>query len=335
MLKYKGPGLPPGTRRQRFISSLTPANIQTADFFDLSSLRRPSICFPTTPDDSEYQTYYENSPSRRGEIYPFPPDTRGFFYFAPQPGLGPLASSFRFRCTPTADPTSWDEGHDLLRSNGLPWQTLVAQTAVSKSPFLRNQLLHEKYLTLKSLTEWHKRLEGRQWLPSSYVLFGLRQLFPVDFGQSLNFHVLTKEKVYQARLRNIFSANRKGTNCEYPFQGTGLAHFELSTTSPHLLHLRIVKILTPVTASDVGSESNSESASEAEAETTSDADELRASGRLMRPREGALLSVLPRGRRRLAQTEDDDGDPWTFDLRDKSAAATALRMLVAAGDGGG
>ncbi|KAJ7769573.1 hypothetical protein DFH07DRAFT_806506 [Mycena maculata] len=62
-------------------------------------------------------------------------------YFGPRPGLLPLAASLRFRCTPTAHPSSFDDGHDLLLSNGLPWQRLLVQAVVSTFPILRDQLL--------------------------------------------------------------------------------------------------------------------------------------------------------------------------------------------------
>ncbi|KAJ7732368.1 hypothetical protein DFH07DRAFT_780972 [Mycena maculata] len=147
--------------------------------------------------------------STRKVYTPFPAHTGGFLYFGPQLGLPPLAASVRFRCTPTANPSSFDDGFDLLMPNGLPWQ---------------------KLLPLHSFSS----------LCTSCFQFTLH-----NSSQQLNLTVVTKERVHSIRIPYI----RFFTSRQYRFEGSALAHFELSPTIPNTVHLRIVKILEPVSVS--------------------------------------------------------------------------------------
>ncbi|KAJ7769572.1 hypothetical protein DFH07DRAFT_806504 [Mycena maculata] len=198
-------------RPRRMLSTLTPTLLTESDYLDLSNVPQINLSYPLTASGPSRLLRYEH----RHDIdsTPFPPHARGFFYFGPRPGLPLLAASLRFRCTPTAHPSSFDDGHDLLLSNGLPWQRLLVQAVVSTSPILRDQLLREGHLTLDGLEKWRKRLDGHggHVFPSLW-LFGLHQRFPVDFGGGINLVVR-------------------------------------SPTDPHILHLRIAEVLKPVVAS--------------------------------------------------------------------------------------
>ncbi|KAJ7767401.1 hypothetical protein DFH07DRAFT_880918, partial [Mycena maculata] len=126
------PHLKTRSRRRRIVSTLMPALLTERDHVDLSGMKNARLSFPRTVDRG-VKFFYE-----RGQFFtPFPPHARGFFYFGPRPGLPPLAASIRFRCTPTAHPSSFDDGYDLLRTDGLPWQWLPVQAAMSASPVLR------------------------------------------------------------------------------------------------------------------------------------------------------------------------------------------------------
>lgn len=59
-------------------------------------------------------------------------------------------------------------------------------------------------------------------------------------------------------------------------------------------------------------------------------------GRMVRPREGALLSVRTQRRALSVPTDEGDGGegvPWAINLRAKTAVAAGVRMLVGLGDG--
>ncbi|KAJ7726852.1 hypothetical protein DFH07DRAFT_235591 [Mycena maculata] len=302
-----------GRRGLRWIvSTLTPSLLTDRNYLDLSGIKRPRLSFPRTIDNGLSVSYER----RLQQFIPFPPHARGFFYFGPRVGLPALAASLRFRCTPTAHPSSFDDGHDLLLPDGLPWQLLPAQAALSTSPGLRDQLVREGHLTPDELAKWRKRLgwvEGgstRRVNPSDF-LFALHQPFTIDFSRAVCLAAVGEEKVYPVDLCRIFEDQSERT-CRYQFKGSALAHFERSPTTPHILHLRIVRLLSPITPSGAFPAGHE--------------------GHIVSPRADALLSVRhrrhrsPKGapRKRLVQ----DSKPWALDLRKQSRAAEALRVLV-------
>ncbi|KAJ7769568.1 hypothetical protein DFH07DRAFT_806489 [Mycena maculata] len=300
-VELSDPGWPRG-RRRRILSTLTPSLLMESDHLDLSQKHTISLSFPLTTGLS-YNLYYELD--RKTVPTPFPAHVRGFFYFGPRPGLPPLAASLRFRCTPTAHPSSFDDGHDLLLPDGLPWQRLLVQAVVSTIPTLRDQLLREGHLTLDGLEKWRKRVDGHgARVFSSLWLFGLHQQFPVDFGGGINLVVVGEERIHFIRMNDTF-VDKSGGSDRNPFKGSALAHFERSPTDPHILRLRIAEVLEPVVASIPDAENS----------------------RIVLPRAGELFSVrrLGTGRSPLLP---GDGKPWAFDLRADTKRARALRVLA-------
>ncbi|KAJ7726847.1 hypothetical protein DFH07DRAFT_970376 [Mycena maculata] len=292
---------------RRIVSTLTPSLLTNADHLDICGIYGVSLSFPHTIDPA-FKMYYE----RRGnKSFRFPPHTHGFFYFGPRLGLPALAASLRFRCTPTAHPSSFDDGHDLLLPNGLPWQWLPAQAAVATFPVLRDQLVREGHLTPDALAKWRKRLgwvEGsktRRVNPSDF-LFALHQPFAIDFSRTLCLAIVGEHKLYHMQSAYIFADNSEKAH-RYQFKGSALAHFERSPTVPHILHLRIVRLLSPITPSGAFPPGHE--------------------GRILPPRAGSLLSLRYRGRRFRTRLEGD-GNPWELDLRMQSRTAKALRVLV-------
>ncbi|KAJ7717494.1 hypothetical protein DFH07DRAFT_341967 [Mycena maculata] len=290
-------------RPRRIVSTLTPSLLTESDYLDLSGAKRVRLFFPRTID-SFLDLYYEDR-----YFTPFPAHTHGFLYFGPQPGLPPLAASLRFRCTPTALPSSFAAGHDLLRVDGLPWQRVIAQAAMAASPVLREQLVHEGLLTEDALAKWRTRLDWAEGLKahvvSSNLLFALHQPFPIDFGCSVNLLVVGQDRIYPLHFPHMFVDHSGGTR-RRPFKGTALAHFERAPAAPHLLHLRIMRLLSPVAPS-----STQES-------------------RLVLPRAGALLAVRYRGRRFKGRLSEE-GHPWAVDMSADTRVAEALRVLVGGG----
>ncbi|KAJ7716918.1 hypothetical protein DFH07DRAFT_973778 [Mycena maculata] len=212
-----------------------------------------------------------------------------------------------------------------LYSDGLP-QKLLPQAAVCATlPPLREQLLREGHLTPKSLVEWHKRLQERTRMTPALVLFALHQLFPVHFAEQLCLTVVTKERVHSIRMPDIF-VDEFLMPRQYRFEGSALARFELSLTMPNMAHLRIVKILEPVSVS----------AQDTILHGLSHRDPRRPPTRIMiRPQEGALISfcMLRRAPGIVEEeTNEDvsrgDGEPWTFDLRWGTLFAEALRVAL-------
>ncbi|KAJ7730684.1 hypothetical protein DFH07DRAFT_969069 [Mycena maculata] len=192
--------LPPRARSRprRIVSTVTPSLLTDWDHLDFSGIDG-GLSFPRTIDSHLL-----------------------FLYFGPRPGLPSLAASLFFRCTPTAHPSSFDDGHDLLLPDGLPWQWLPAQAAVSASPALRDQLVHEGHLTPAALAKWRKRLSWVEGIKPrvfpSNLLFALHQPSAIDFGRSINPVVIGKNKLYSITFRYIF-AGRAGGSIWHPFKG--------------------------------------------------------------------------------------------------------------------
>ncbi|KAJ6546016.1 hypothetical protein DFH09DRAFT_1171791 [Mycena vulgaris] len=317
--------VPPGAQR-RTISTLTPELLQSADFLTLAGGGRRRVTFPLSVQGSELQLVYFrhgiNSSTPR-VFTPFPVHACGFLYFAPQPALPALSASVRFRCTTSPDPASFAAGTDLALPNGLPWQILLAQAIVSKQDTLRAQLLREGHLTPASVAEWRARLGARVRTPPALLLFGPHQLFPVNFGSSLYLTVVSDTCLHTLELPHIFS-HRTSRGRSFPYEGSALAHFALSPTHPHLVHLRIAKLVDPPVLLEP------------------------AAARIARPCADALFCVYAQrgplgdlGAYRIGSASDerslyakyaDDydtetGEPWASDMRARTEVGEAFRVL--------
>jgi hypothetical protein len=104
---------------RRDLSTLDSARVQPTDYMDLSGhVRAHGATFE----------------AMAGRAYaPFPTQTRGFFYYVPGPAHAPVAGEVRFRIAPTADPTGFQYGHDLLLPNSpVPWRIPLVSIIQSK-----------------------------------------------------------------------------------------------------------------------------------------------------------------------------------------------------------
>ncbi|KAJ7445979.1 hypothetical protein B0H11DRAFT_394721 [Mycena galericulata] len=345
---------PPPTlgRPRRTVSTLTPSLLTEADYLDLAGTRRIRISFPLSAAGADLEVHYLPGGSR--PFTPFPPSARGFLYFAPQPNLPYLAASLRFRCTPTPSPSSFPDGHDLLLPTSLPWQTVLAQAVVSRSTVLRNQLLREGHISPAQISAWRACLSTRARATSPRLLFrgGLAQSFPILFERALNLAVVGDDTVYDIHMNHIFTDPDHGKR-KYPWKGSAVARFEQAPRKPHVLNLRIVRLVDPVVPNTTSSAAGG-------------GEEQR--GRLVRPRAGRLLTVrshrklglgaaldlnlnlnasLPNAGAPLIGVDagmdgvqvdpdddgDSDGEPWEYDIRADNPNAKALRVLIGV-DGG-
>ncbi|KAJ6533761.1 hypothetical protein DFH09DRAFT_124835 [Mycena vulgaris] len=309
---------------RRTISTLTPELLQPADFLDLAGSNRRRVTFPLSAQGSDMQlAYFRHGPSSSmpRAFIPFPAHARGFLYFAPQLALSTLASSVRFRCTPSEDPASFAAGNDLALPNGLPWQILLAQAVISTQIALRAQLLHEGHLTAAGIAQWKARVGMRVRTPPAFLLFGPNQLFVVNFARSLTLTVVGDTCFYNIELVHIF-ANHAARVRSFSYEGTALAHFALSPTDPHLVHLHITKLLEPPVL-------------------------VEDSPRIVRPLANVLFSVYTQrgspasvSAYRIGSTSDErslyakyadydheGGEPWAFDMRACTPTGEAFRVL--------
>jgi hypothetical protein len=115
---------------RRDLSTLDSARVNAADYMDLSGYLR---------------VYGARFALGSSDHTPFPSQTHGFFYYVPGPAHAPIAGEVRFRIAgevrfriaPTADPTGFQHGHDLLLHNSpAPWRVPLISIIQSKSSYI-------------------------------------------------------------------------------------------------------------------------------------------------------------------------------------------------------
>ncbi|KAF7334988.1 hypothetical protein MVEN_02249000 [Mycena venus] len=290
------PQLSPRGRPCRLISTLNPALLVSSDYIDLSHLSRKIIGFPKSRRDTLAEFRYEQT--RNGVCIPFPPQTAGFLYYYRDRGAAPLEGGVRFRVTSNNTPSSFHRGHDLPSPSGIPWEINLPQIAGRSSySRIRDQLLKENIVTPEHLAQCHA-IFGDRHIISPFTIFRLTQEFPVNFSSHIVLTVVG-ETLHTLKATSVFQAVKDG-KAYLPWIGSGLARFEPSTRPEHtgrrVVHLRITKIVTPVS---LGVE--------------------KYPGRVMKPEEGQLLTVSLH--RRIPE-------PWAYDIDAKDThIAAALRVL--------
>ncbi|KAJ7708103.1 hypothetical protein B0H17DRAFT_1325089 [Mycena rosella] len=286
-------------RIRRKVSTLKPALITPTDYIDISRKMYFSIEFPVSKSvrSIPYAKHHPNS--SEGVHIRFPDSSRGFLYYHSDSRAGPLEGSIRFRLTPNNSPSSFLSGQDLLTPSGFPWQILLAQVACRDNyAFIGEQLIHENLVTPEQLARCRAVFGGLIY--PQYTLFRLDSPFLVNFSSPVHLTVVG-EHLHSVQMDTLFRDRTLGEKGDFPWTGSGIARFERSTLSEYagrrVLHMRIVKLLQPVTCT---------------------MDARGYNGRFLRPQEDQLLTVRFRGAR---------PEPWLYDIDKKFKPATALRVL--------
>lgn len=275
-----------------------------------------------------FEVSYYTSHQQRVE---FPPGTHGFLYYHSPPLLSKFMSHLRFRVTPTNDPSSFNQGHDLLLPSCAPWQHPLYSKRQDTNHLI-SQLRHEELIeekTIMQLDQIRRHWSSLDTQPPSLsrVISKLGQEFLYDVtGKQLwviNFSAQGELQVGQVFLRILREHRKDGRvipmkEC-YPFPGEFLfkfnicychscysslgkvmARFELANPrNPHLFVVRVTKILKPAVWS-------TESLSQY-------------GPHILPPQEGELL-------KRAFQRKDYRVEPRVFNVRRKAYAS--LRLLT-------
>ncbi|KAJ7183974.1 hypothetical protein C8R46DRAFT_521477 [Mycena filopes] len=280
------------------LSTLNPLSLQPSDYFDLSGYSYRSISFTHTLEGTKPTIRYLPHDTRAA--VPFPAQSAGFLYFHRERDAAPLEGSLRFRIAENKLPSSFEAGQDLLLPTGSPWQLILPQVLSARARLrpLGEQLLRENLITTTQISLCRKVFGTRSWfgLAPQFTLFRLSQEFPVDFHTRPT--VTTVAESLRKALMRFFSFQTTSPRKDIlPFTGSGLARFEPAVVDGRrCVHLRITKIITPAVCS------NPENL-----------------GRIAEPKEGELLTVIPR---------NAPPRPWRLNLeRDDSAPAAALLAL--------
>ncbi len=114
-----------------FHATSCPKRLQPSDYIDLSGLAQPVIALPCG----------RTRVVRNGSKIPFPPNTRGFFYYHTPPKAPPYVGELRFRCANSLE--DFPNCKDLLSTDKFnPWSILLAAMATQTTYLsLREQLM--------------------------------------------------------------------------------------------------------------------------------------------------------------------------------------------------
>ncbi|KAJ7620885.1 hypothetical protein DFH06DRAFT_1105789 [Mycena polygramma] len=282
------------------VSTLDPALVKPKDFLNLSKRKEISLGFPRESRRTRSLLCYLLNNGR----IPFPDDCKGFMYYHTHPRAAPLEGSLRFRLIKQSGSSTFDDGADLTLPSGMPWQAILPQLTGTGYSKIQDQLLHEGLITQTQVDRCLSIFgaTGRR-ITASSTLFRLDQEFAVDFAGSIHLAIVGADALHKLAFPSVFFSNMDKARI-WPWAGTctALARWEPSTRPEdvkarrRILHLRITKIIEPVRCTVTGY-----------------------TGRLLRPEEGALLTMcLP---------WETDPEPWAVDLDSDYQNSRSLRVL--------
>ncbi|KAF5332165.1 hypothetical protein D9611_008110 [Ephemerocybe angulata] len=140
----------------RVLNNLDPRCLKISDIVDLSGLNEPRVTFGVA---TGRLTYFSKNP--------FPPGSRGFFYYHSRPGQAACAGEIRFRVVDVGSPSPsaadlFASGRDLLDYTGYrPWRIHLTQlyTAQRYDP-IRRLLLSQGLISAAQDREAENQLSG-------------------------------------------------------------------------------------------------------------------------------------------------------------------------------
>ncbi|KAI0275359.1 hypothetical protein BC834DRAFT_45758 [Gloeopeniophorella convolvens] len=239
------------TRQRRFrrhIRTLDPAHLHPSDFIDLSA-RHKAIVWSVLNDELERSIVrYGGSPTTTRGPESFPEGTRGFLYYVP-PDNPTGSGHVRFRVTKDSNvPRSFQDGHDLLLDDGVPWRLppgLLAQPSTSglAALIMQQQLATEEHIATWSLYP----KTGRRPHEDAPKVERFGQPFPINFAAyRVIFWTKAEGSLAKVRIHFGFEPGRRPAFT----QGTGIVCLEPLTSTKRKVEraaaIRILKITEPV-----------------------------------------------------------------------------------------
>ena len=183
----------------------------------------------SSPVRSPYLSYDMAIATRKnGNGLPYPANTKGFLYYLTSPERPRIAGELRFRVASSDDPASFENGSDLLMSNGQPWSRTL--DVVSKwYPHLYEKLREEGLVPddLDAVLSTFPRMLPRY--RQSRYLYTLNDTFMIDFtfsGQTLT--ILTEQGVVKMGFLGSFAdKDSEDGHRTKPYTGTYTNHHDL------------------------------------------------------------------------------------------------------------
>jgi hypothetical protein len=167
------------TRQVVRLSTLKPDELRSSDFTELSHKFCHAIHL-THVTKTTGQLVWPRACRPRSQ-FRFPDHARGFFYYYSPVGFSHIASSIRFRCTPSNDPATFNQGKDLLTPLGLPWEYSMPSILCAPSAYIQDYLVHAGLVTEDQITHLKHILNGRHM---SRIFWRFDLPFSIHFNRS-------------------------------------------------------------------------------------------------------------------------------------------------------
>ncbi|KAF8968777.1 hypothetical protein BDZ97DRAFT_328448 [Flammula alnicola] len=237
-------------RSDRHILTLSPERMPSVgqQIIDLSDISLPLHYIGPKEESVRLAFQASHKKNKLQTFLPYPPKTRGAFYYHQDPGRPALSGELRFRmCNSIA---KFHMGQDLQVDVGEPWN-IPLLTMVQKAPFLPIcRLLTQDGLVDDDLVADLQKLPHLyRHTKESIMLYEIDQPFVVDVARSQwAVSLVTRKSLQTVVLQKLFRAQTGKFTPLYT--GRVRARFEASTLPEHAhrpaLVLRVLEELTPV-----------------------------------------------------------------------------------------
>ncbi|KAI9066289.1 hypothetical protein FKP32DRAFT_1589807 [Trametes sanguinea] len=151
----------PGAKTRFLPGTLSPTSLKESDLVDLSNRVYHMDMSDYGISASRSAIYYTyNTVTKTGT--PFPPGTRGFFYWKKFAKSHRMSGELRFRIASDASEESFTLGRDLIGPDEFLWR-IPAVTILSLFPPLLEQLKADGYLSERHIQPFRKELARFVW----------------------------------------------------------------------------------------------------------------------------------------------------------------------------
>ncbi|KAF6755488.1 hypothetical protein DFP72DRAFT_342360 [Ephemerocybe angulata] len=253
-------------RRKRTVNNLDPKRLNIRDIVDLNGPRQPGVSFGAAGIMLDYFCTKT----------PFPPNSRGFFYYHSRPGLPAGAGEIRFRgvdslsayCQSSADEL-FANGRDILDNTGhKPWRIHMLQVySARRYDPIRRLLLSQGLIDATRDREIEQRVSaaGLKNIGVSTILETISDTFVIQLPSLALFAAFIHEEFIVPASRvaqNLHWRDRhgivEGSDARWrEYQGSAVVRYELKKAETNnmfykqkkgevVLVLRILELLDPV-----------------------------------------------------------------------------------------
>ncbi|TFK45340.1 hypothetical protein OE88DRAFT_1222537 [Heliocybe sulcata] len=134
------------------LRTLNPTRLAAEDFVDLTGRLMKTVHFPVGSEAPSYRLQMQYIRSGGHGYIPYPPESRGFFYWHLDQDAPPVTGQVRFRITTSSDPATFPSGRDLRLPDGDIWNISLLRIArYTRYSGLRAHLFSEELVAANVL----------------------------------------------------------------------------------------------------------------------------------------------------------------------------------------